>query len=129
MYVSYHFTRKLVTQEMDACAYLSGYISGGSTGTIQCKHNTWGRFVIVHIEKAKYPLTLCEVEVYGVKGNTMKIISHKRLLYFCILVGNDYLIHYLVYLYKYNLTILQLYTYITIRYTNNFCPLFDEDRK
>ena len=70
VWVGYEFSpvRRLNIQSLDACAHLSGQVSDGKTATIHCKHNTVGRFVILYVKRARYPLSLCEVAVYGTKG-------------------------------------------------------------
>ncbi len=71
VWISYEFSalRMLDIQSHEPCAHLSGQVSPGASATVHCRRGASGRFVIVGIQRARNPLSLCEVEVYGTPGD------------------------------------------------------------
>ena len=61
------------------CAYDQGHFNSGESKDIVCSTPRLGRYVYVVIPLANSVLTLCEVEVYGVKEGMFcnRVVSKK----------------------------------------------------
>ena len=68
--VSYTFTPHIEQDQADwaLCARQPGAFSAGETRKLPCKGPVRGRYVIISIPGKGQILTLCEVQVYAVKG-------------------------------------------------------------
>ena len=71
--VSYLPTKTLQAAGSQTCAVISGSFQLGETRHIRCRSGVKGRFVKVTVPGSSEILTLCEVQVYGVRGTAVSI--------------------------------------------------------
>ena len=67
----------------DVCTTYVGPVGSGATETLYCDAGTAGRYLIVQLDKQE-ELTLCEVEVFLVVGEKIKLIEIYRV---CQILG------------------------------------------
>ena len=60
------------------CAQAGGTFGAGETRRIVCTHDVIGRYVVISLPGNQEILTICEVQVYGVRGTTVMCEGSSR---------------------------------------------------